>query len=154
MVCIFYKANGVWSMECEQTGKEISSRTYDDFCKNNWENCAYYRGKSSGGCFLSSACIEHKKLSDDCYELNKLRSFRDEYLLKTKEGRILTRQYYLLAPTIVEQINLSEDKDKIYEDIYETMIIPSIQAIEENRYEDAMKIYGKKVIKLKEQFFL
>lgn len=33
--------------------------------------------KESSGCFLTSACVKYKGLSDDCKELTELRQFRD-----------------------------------------------------------------------------
>ena len=96
------------------------------------------------GCFLSSACVEYLNLPDDCRELTTLRSFRDQVLMASPEGKSIVRQYYEIAPSLVEKINLSENKDTIYRGIYQRILL-CIREIEGNATEEAIKQYKNMV---------
>lgn len=54
-----------------------------------------------GGCFITTAVCKASGLPDDCAKLMALRKFRDNYLLKTEEGKKLVKEYYRIAPKIV-----------------------------------------------------
>lgn len=69
---------------------------------------------ASGGCFLTTACCEHKGLSDDCELLQTLRKFRDEFVSKE-----LVEEYYKIAPAIVEKIKKDEFKDSWLDYVYD-----------------------------------
>ena len=56
----------------------------------------------AGTCFLTTACVEAENLSDDCYELNTLRNFRDSYVRGLPEGDAIISEYYDIAPKIIE----------------------------------------------------
>ncbi len=79
------------------------------------------RGSGSDGCFLTTACCEYKGLPDDCYELETMRKFRDNYIAKQSYGEKLIKDYYAEAPAIVEKINNSENSEEILEKMYETI---------------------------------
>ena len=119
----------------------------DDSC-SHWE-----RGSntySGGGCFLTTACCEHKGLPDDCYELQTLRKFRDEYLMSKEYGKEIVRLYYEEAPKIVEKIDSKPDKDQMYEKIY-IRIKEIVQLIEEGQFSEAVIIYMLMVCQLDRQ---
>jgi hypothetical protein len=44
-------------------------------------------------CYLTSACVAHAGLADDCRELTVMRAFRDEYLMTSVRGVILVSRY-------------------------------------------------------------
>lgn len=88
--------------------------TLDDSCKR-WEE---YTESASGGCFLTTCCCEYKGLADDCDELETLRLFRDEVLMKNKTGRAIVNQYYLIAPSIVTELERCENKEALLEEVY------------------------------------
>ena len=108
-----------------------------------------YRGGSSSSCFLTSACVEYLGKEDDCEELTKLRAFRDNYLRKQEDGEELIKEYYQVAPLIVEKINSSSEKEKYYEYIYSN-IIKCLKLIEVSDNEGTLKIYKDMVLYLKE----
>jgi hypothetical protein len=60
---------------------------------------------SSGGCYLTTACVNAMGFSDNCFELTVLRNYRDSILLKTPHGKKAIREYYIIAPQIVSAIN-------------------------------------------------
>ena len=115
--------------------------------KSNPQNSGYRGGGSS--CFLTSACVEYLGKEDDCKELTMLRAFRDNYLKKQEGGEELIKEYYQVAPTIVEKINSSLEKEKYYEYIYSN-ITTCLKLIEENDNEGTLKIYKEMVLYLRD----
>ena len=105
-------------------------------------DCAHYtpRGSGSSGCFLTTACCVFKGLPDDCYELQTLRKFRDEYIKKQPYGNRLVADYYEEAPTIVMAINESDNRSMLLEDTYQT-ILQIIGMIEAGKNDEAVIEY-------------
>ncbi len=103
----------------------------------------------TGKCFLTSACVSYLGKPDDCYELTVLRSFRDGYLSESDEGKELIKEYYAIAPSIVEKINSSQQKEALYAYIYEN-IKNCIFFIENGENENALERYKNMVLYLKE----
>ena len=110
-------------------------------------------GYQSGGCFLTSACVEYLGKADDCEELTALRAFRDGYMKSTEEGNALVKQYYEVAPTIVERINASDKKEKYYQYVYE-VIEKCVKLIDIREYERTLNEYKLMVLNLKKEFSL
>jgi len=102
---------------------------------------------SGDGCFLTSACIKARNLPDDCEELTIMREFRNTYLNETETGKALIKEYYEIAPGIVEKINKQPDANSIYEHIYED-VLSCIKKIKNNQYEDAVSIYRSMVLRV------
>ena len=42
-------------------------------------------------CYITTAVCKSLNKPDDCYELNLLREYRDQYLMRTKDGEILVK---------------------------------------------------------------
>ena len=97
-----------------------------------------------GGCFLTTARVHHLGLEDDCYELETLRNFRDNYLKSTDDGKELVSEYYSIAPGIVEKIDNSDNQNQYYDYIY-AEIKKCISEIESGSNENAVAIYRKMV---------
>lgn len=76
---------------------------------------------SDDGCFLTTACVEHAGLPDDCVELQSMRAFRDGYIASQPEGPGLIQEYYRDAPHVVQRIHSSPDCDQTLEDILLTV---------------------------------
>ena len=105
--------------------------------RDNSACSAYVRDPA---CFLTTACVNYKGLPDDCVELTTLRLFRDNHMKKSEEGRILVEEYYRIAPSIVEKINNREDKDKIYDYIYNNVLL-CVELIENKKFEETQNTY-------------
>lgn len=101
-----------------------------------------------GGCFLTSACVEYLGKDDDCEELTILRQFRDTYLKNVTGGEDMIKEYYTIAPRIVEKINSSVLRDKYYDYIYKK-IIKSIDLIKNGENEQALLEYADMVNHMK-----
>lgn len=118
------------------------------------DECPYYRNQSdsSGGCYLTSACIHTKNLPDDCYELSTLRKFRDTYIKNSPNGNKDIKDYYNAAPRIVDSINSQPDSDEIWKRIYDQLIIPCVHLIETGKFQEAYDKYKGYTLMLKNTY--
>ena len=103
---------------------------------------SYTPSSGSGGCFLTTACVEHHNLADDCEELTTLRSLRDNHMLHTLSGQQQVQQYYQAGPAIVAAINRCENRADIYDYMYREMILPSVALVKEKRFDEAVAHYS------------
>lgn len=85
------------------------------------ETCQYESSSSSGGCYLTTACIKARGLGDKCYELETLRSFRDGWMARQSDGMTFIKEYYAIAPKIVDSINSLPNADDIWNSLYSTI---------------------------------
>ncbi|MBA3533610.1 MAG: hypothetical protein H0T73_16970 [Ardenticatenales bacterium] len=109
------------------------------------------KSNEAGCCFLTTACVEYKGLSDDCEELTVLRSFRDTYLLHLPEGAALVARYYALAPTIVHRIREDEEAALVLEDMYQ-VVRQCVQWIQVGAPERAFQVYCQQMLRLQERY--
>ncbi len=100
-------------------------------------------------CFLTTACMRHMRenFDDNCYELNTLRWFRDNFV--SKEDK---ETYYEKAPIIVENINKQDNNNEIYKDIYDNVIALCVKAIECGNYDFAYQTYKKCILDLEDSY--
>ncbi len=151
-----YKLRNTWN---PKNYKKIHYDRYGNERKEYWTEGrskpnAVYKNKQridSGGCFITSACIEAKDLPDNCYELETLRAFRNEKLLKTDKGIQLIKRYYTIAPRIVNAINNNRNSKEIYNQIYKK-ILKVTQLIENGKRTKAISVYNKMVDDLKADY--
>lgn len=116
--------------------------------KSKRPNSGTHSNSGSEGCYLTSACVTARGLSDQCEELQTLRSFRDGYLSQQPGGHVEIDQYYATAPKIVEAINQLPDAMEIWNRIYEELVEPCVQMIHANQNEDAHQLYKSYATKL------
>lgn len=93
------------------------------------------------GCFLTTACVHHKKLADDCKELNTLRDLRDNFMMTNDEGREIVRNYKQIGPRLIQSINGFENREEIYEYMYQQLVLPSVKMVEEGKKAQAVEYY-------------
>jgi hypothetical protein len=105
-------------------------------------------GFRKGLCYITTAVCNSLDKEDECFELNTLRKYRDEYLLSTIDGEKIVNGYYNIAPTIVNRINKSKDSNEIYQEIWSTYISPCITLISDNKNEECKELYSKMVTDL------
>jgi len=82
--------------------------------------------KKKSGCFLTSAACRFKGLPDDCNELEKLRQFRDDYLLSSAEGTAMVEHYYSVAPAIAQRLTEPAELEQVWQVICRCIV--AIQA--------------------------
>lgn len=109
-------------------------------------------GFKKGFCFITTAVCDRHNKPDDCYELSVLRSYRDEYMMKTKEGRALVEEYYDIAPGLVQIINMQENPDEIYKNLYMNYLTPCIHHIENGQKEECQELYTHMVRDLQKKY--
>jgi hypothetical protein len=66
-------------------------------------------------CYLTSACVAHARLQDDCHELTVMRAFRDDFLMTSIPGVAIVSRYYRHAPSLLSAIRTSPDSGETME---------------------------------------
>ena len=90
-------------------------------------------------------------LTDDCYELQQLRTFRDSYVINLLMGKKILEKYYEEAPKIVEKILNSKEKELILSNIYK-IIQRAIYFIKLGNNKKAFDCYQSMFQKLSTKF--
>ena len=67
-------------------------------------------------------------------------------------GQLLIEQYKQVGPEIVTAINNCDNKEEIYEYMYEHMICPSVQLVKNGNFSGATIFYKTFVKALKEKY--
>src|SRR5436190_8142871 len=135
-----YKSGNVWiakkdgaqnASAVENTQKEAYLRAREIALNQGLTITVYYpnggikavinpRNKGEeDNCFITTACVRHYNLPDNCYQLQTLRFFRDNYLKNQKGGNDLINLYYSLAPSIVQFLNEQTDKENLFKKIFQ-----------------------------------
>ena len=150
----YYDSGYSCSLKREKEGNSsIDSDTVHRYCWGyHYEDCPRYKANNSGGCFLTSACVEAKGLADDCRELTVLRNFRDSYLKNKEHGCDDICEYYHIAPVIVEKIKQLSNSVEVFEKIYNELVMPCVTLIDNKREEDAYTRYKDYVKKLQIEY--
>lgn len=111
----------------------------------------YATESSGGGCFITTACVTSKGLSDDCNELQVLRKFRDTYVASQPNGEKLISQYYQVAPQIVERMSRLDNSGELYDALFQD-IAKAVGFIEQNNDAAAFALYCNVVMELNEKY--
>jgi len=104
---------------------------------------------AKGECFITTAVCEELNKPDDCYELQTLRGFRDNWLKKQAYGETLINEYYAIAPEIVKKINKKNNRTSIYKNINSVYIQKCIYLIENGKMNECLECYKNMVDFLK-----
>ena len=144
--------------EAIEAAQNIAYRNDDEIIVHNrqghiTQGRKYGKKSDDNNCFITSACIQHYNLADDCYQLSTLRNFRNTYLRSSADGNKLIRQYYSIAPKIVKLLNQHPDKNKIYQWIFR-QINYACSFIERGKYNKAKNLYVTTVAHLANYFQL
>lgn len=103
-------------------------------------------------CYITTAMCRDTGKPDDCAELQSLRKYRDEVMLRDAEGRSLVKEYYLTAPKIVSLINQELDHYQIYQALRERYIAPAASAAEAGEHAKALELYKSMVESLVQKY--
>lgn len=109
-------------------------------------------GFKSRLCYITTAVCASLGKPDDCYELNLMRRYRDEYLVNQEGGEAVVEEYYDIAPTIVNRINRMENAEDVYADIWNSYLHPCVSMIESDNLEACRKIYTDMVYDLRRRY--
>ncbi|MEK6925773.1 MAG: CFI-box-CTERM domain-containing protein [Nanoarchaeota archaeon] len=105
-------------------------------------------GSSGGGCYLTTACVSSIGLSDNCLELSVLRNFRDKILMTEPIGRRAVREYYEMAPEIVQSVWQKDNSRKIWNSVYGD-IRKAVSLVLSGDFDKAFDHYRQTTLKLK-----
>ena len=119
---------------------------------SGWTNSGWSNSGDGGGCYITTATVEHIGLADDCEELNMLRMYRDKLVEDDPEFKEVVLEYYKIAPQIVEKISSSPDKDDALNGIYLDMVLPVFNLLRNGQVEEAKEHYIKAYNDLKEKY--
>jgi len=154
MSCSYYEFRQ-GSYFCNRKSDYVNSDVYYRYCRSyNYSECPIYKNheRFDSSCYLSTACIISKGLSDDCTELKVLRNYRDNWLKLQPKGEEAIRHYYQIAPKIVSAINEKKDSDEIYNMIYEKIIVPCIALINKEQMSKAFEVYSNATNRLAKEY--
>ncbi len=105
-------------------------------------------GSSGGGCYLTTACVNARGLPDNCLELSVLRNFRNRILLQNPTGRKAVREYYKIAPEIVQSISGKDNSSEIWNSVYQD-IRKAVQFVLLGDFNRAFEHYKEMTLGLK-----
>ena len=133
----------------ESDHKSIHTHINNDGSYKTEDNVNGSTEKSSGSCYLTSACMSYfqENFDDNCYELRVLRWFRDNFVSKED-----IEHYYTTAPIIVSAINDISNSNTIYNYIYDNVVDACVTAIENGDYEFAYNRYKNTILSLEKTF--
>ena len=147
-----YSTDGNSSYYDSKYGTSYSSSTYTSY--DNSSSSGSYYSNDSGGCYISTACIQEMHFSDDCFELMILRKYRDQLVQADEEIRCAVQDYYNKAPSIVSKINENPNRKTIYNYIYKELVVASISYLIKGDYKNAVNQYRKVFEQLKSVYHL
>ena len=77
----------------------------------------------------------------------------DTIILKEEpDGKFLVEEYYKTAPLIVEKIENSPEREKVYKHLWENYLKPSLEAIEKGEYKKVKELYVSMVRHLQKKY--
>ncbi len=131
-------------------------RNYAELVEKNGKPGRLWNYENSGDpdedCFITTACVQERGLADDCNELNTLRFLREDFMRHTPQGKRLLEEYLSLGPAVVQAIGALENRSKIYDYLYQHMILPSVALIKAGKYQEAVDWYEGFSVELKKQY--
>ena len=141
-----------------------SEKGFDDFMRENGLDPEKYKTDDSSGssgspnvdegCFLTTACVISKGLPDDCDELQTLRAYRDGYLSGRPGGREDIAHYYDIAPKIVNAVNRTTYPSRVWEDLYNELVLPCVRYIKDGHNDEAYGLYRKITLRLENEYLI
>lgn len=105
------------------------------------EYISYEPSSSRSSCIITSAACAALHKPDDCEELNTLRAYRDEMKCDNPIIAELIKEYYRVAPLLVQKINSEADAEKIYADLWKNSIAKTYELIRAGENAQATAIY-------------
>ena len=100
---------------------------------------------SSDSCYVTTACVEAMGLSDNCFELQTLRNYRDTYLKNQPTGISDIKLYYKVAPLIVKRIHELPNSREFLINTFRTLVSPCVNLIVSGKLDEARKHYKRSI---------
>lgn len=93
-------------------------------------------------CFLTTACVHHKGLADNCDELQTLRWLRDNYMANNHEDKALLKAYKTEGPRMLKAMHGFENRGEILDYLHDHLVQPSVVLVKEGHYRQATDYYA------------
>ena len=128
---------------CNLDWHVVSNYEYKNFCNYNYGNSCSKKtnSNSSGGCFITTVTCEILDKKDDDKVMNGLRKFRDDVLQKDEKYAEILQNYDVVGPIIANKLKEDENKEKIAETVYESVLTPIAALVEDGEDEKAVEAY-------------
>ena len=107
-----------------------------------------YESSSGGLCFITTATCVALNKEDDCEELLAFKHYRDTVLIYESDGSELIREYYRIAPRIVEAIESEEDSKQLYQKLWDDYIVVGYKYLLKKDMIKAKETYVNMVLSL------
>lgn len=121
----------------KETNKSRSTYT----STSSYSSSSYTSSSDEGGCFLTTATCNVLGKGDDCEELILFKKYRDQYLIKEDDGPGLIKEYYKIAPKILEEIDSHPNREEIYKKMWDKYIDRGYRYLLEENYKKAKETY-------------
>ncbi len=100
------------------------------------------------GCFITTAVCGSLNKPDDCDELMTMRWYRDKIKAEDEGMATLIREYYRVAPQIVNKIDNSKNAEMIYKELWENQVSKIFQNVKQKKYKEAELQYINMLVDL------
>lgn len=140
----FYISKGLdIPKRCKSCRDAKKNHSYSYFGKSSSQTIRHntYSGSSGSFCFISTVICGYFGKSDDCVELNTLRSYRDNWLRNQPEGPQLIAEYYNNAPLIVSKLRKSDNYTIYCQYLWDNYLNPCLSLIANNQFEACKELY-------------
>ncbi len=104
------------------------------------------------GCYITTVVCSVLGKDENCYELEKFRSFRDDWLIYQSDGDELIREYYEISPKILRGLLEEKEPTNILKSLWEEYLEKCLHYIESGEFEKAKELYISMVDNLKKKY--
>lgn len=129
------------------TGVGSTPEQSQESASNSWDS----GDTTDSVCYLTTACTKTMNRPDNCLELEVLRDFRDNFLMKSSEGKRAVKEYYEVAPKIVQAVEKREDASEIWKEVYGD-IVHAMSLVLFGSFDKAFEHYKQMTLGLKENY--
>jgi len=129
-------------------GHGTTPESSQESASNQWESG---ETTSVSSCYLTTACVKTMNLPDNCLELKVLRYFRDKVLMQDSVGKRAVKEYYKIAPEIVQVVENQENAQRIWREVHDD-IKYAVSLVLSRNFNEAFKHYQKMTLRLKKNY--
>jgi len=141
---------GKITYKCHKSGKY---KEYNDKACNDFKGYKKTGNYKPSECYITTIVCEILGYEDHCELLNTLRDFRDNYLKKDLNNYLpILQEYDFIGPIISDCIRNMDDNKIFSLLIMSSYLIPCVNEIKNENYENAIRIYKEMVLLLVSNF--
>ena len=145
MACEFYEfQSGLFGGDyyCRNKQCVVSSDTYYKYCRDyNFRECPNYNRGSSSSCFITTVVCQILGKQDNDKLLENFREFRDNILQPNTKYHDILKEYDVIGPLLADCIIKDQEKEKTAIGLYENVMLPINNEINNMNYDKAVEMY-------------